>query len=180
MPFTPLTTESEIAMAFEALSSNWKAGAQHFSRDISWRPATQTCSVWWRQQDAVWAVLEAHPQQPHFYTFIGLDISRNPLNIDCQFDLCTSGFTRRQGGVFLRDADGNVYIGHTGFIGGGVHGVGRNAFIAYARDRTVSIAWPDRKVTDGFAVSDVRSPMLAAALRDFADLKLQFKASVTV
>lgn len=125
-------------------------------------------------------MLEPHPQEPHYYIFIGLDNSQNSLNIDCQFDLCTAGFTRRLGGVFLRDADRNVYIGHTGLIGGGVPGVGRNAFIAYARPNTVSIAWPDGLVTDGFAVSNIHSPTLASALRDFAELKRQFKASVTV
>lgn len=178
MPFTPLTDETEIASAFETLRANWKTGAQHFSRDISWRPATQTCDVWWRPHDAVWAVLELNPEQLNCYIFVGLDIVRNPLNIDCQFDVRTSGFSRRQGGVFLRDADGGVYIGHTGLIGGGVHGVGRSNFIAYAGEQAVSIVWPDDKVTQGFAISEIHSPTLAASLRDFSQLKLDFKASV--
>lgn len=178
MPLIPLTDRHEITTAFEALSANWKTGAQHDLRDISWRPATQTFDVWWRPQEAAWAVLEFRPQEAHHHIFIGLDRKRDPLNIDCQFDPFTSGFSRRYGGVFLRDPDGKVFIGHTGRIGGGVHGVGRKAFLAYAGG-TVSIAWPDGKVTDGFAISDIHSPSLAAVLRDFAALKLRFKASVT-
>lgn len=35
---------------------------------------------------------------------------------------------RRVGGVFLKDRDNNIYLGHRGKIGGGKPGVGKNAF----------------------------------------------------
>jgi len=178
MPFMPLTSAVDIAKAFTILSSNWKAGAQHMTRDVSWRPATQTFDVWWRPQEGAWAVLELRPNAAHHYIFVGTDISRDPLNIDCQFDPTTSGFTRRHGGVFLHDSDKNIYIGHTGLVGGGVPGVGRTGFIAFAGN-TDTIVWPDGQVTDGFAISDIGSPALVDKLRAFAQLKLDFKASVT-
>jgi hypothetical protein len=178
MPLTPITDTADIATAFAALSANWKTGALRASRVVSWRPATQTFDVWYRPQEAAWAVLDLRPQATHHYIFVGLEFRRDPLNVDCQFDPSTSGFTRRHGGVFLRDSDGTVYIGHTGLIGGGVPGVGRHAFVAYAGG-TVSITWPDGQVTDGFAISGIYSPNLVDALRAFTELKLQFKDAVT-
>jgi hypothetical protein len=47
----------------------------------------------------------------------------------CQINPPISGNTWQQAGVFVKDSDNEIYIAHTGKIGGGREGIGRGLFV---------------------------------------------------
>lgn len=178
MTFSPLVDEQSIAAAFDAFACTWTSGAEKMRKVVGWRPKSMEFDVWWRADINTWAILKKDTGKSHYYIFIGSDIARTKLTIDCQFDPAASGINRRLGGLFLRDGDGDIFLGHSGKISGGVSGVSRKHFLEFCKGKTVPITWPDGKDTEGFSLGGVNSPTLPKAMRDFADLRLKFKQEI--
>lgn len=176
--YIPLTEKDRLTQAFKEISKNWKNGSEEQIRTVSWRPESKRFSVWWRPKEKIWAVFQPWTAEKFHWIFAGLSIEKGNLHIDCQFNPQAFGFSRRIGGVFLEDGKGHIYLGHTGVIGGGKTGVGRNHFIEYCRGKTDSILWPDGIRTEGFCICNITSKELPAKMRNFASLRLNFISKI--
>jgi len=85
----------------------------------------------------------------HYWLAFGL---QNPekhraVNITCEVNPPRQGVDRRCAGVLLRDSAGNISLGHSGKVGGGQKGIGKQAFLEKYRGKTQRIAWTDGKKT---------------------------------
>lgn len=177
MVFRVLDDEKAVSQAFDVLAQHWQQDSKKLLKKLAWRsePGKQY-TVWWRENEKLWGCFKPSPKG--FYNiFFGLSIDSS---INSQFVIPITKFSRKYGGVFLSQSSGNIYLGHTGLIGGGSHGVGRYNFLAYCKGKTdiIDIAWPDGKQTEGFVMAEINSPNLPAKVRSFTELVLEFKQTV--
>ena len=86
------------------------------------------------------------------------------------------GFDRRCAGLFLKDNQGNVILGHTGRVGGGRKGIGMKAFQQFAQDADwQSFLWPNGKPGMVIRVGHLGSPDLVAQIGRFVHKVAAFK-----
>lgn len=84
--------------------------------------------------------------------------------------------TRRIAGFFGKDTDtGRIYILHSGDIGGGAKGVGKNAFLTWTTYKLVSVVESDGQQRPGILVASVDSPDTVQRLEAFAERVRDFK-----
>jgi TIR domain len=94
---------------------NFETNVFYFAKDDFWCLPTQGERAWGRY----WIAFgKGRPTQPS-------------NNIIVEVNPPHSGENGRVGGVFLKDDGGQFFLGHTGKIGGGRPGIGKDAFIAY-------------------------------------------------
>jgi len=177
MIYRVIDDEQAVSQAFAVLAQHWQQGSTDLLKKLSWRgePGKQ-CIVWWRENDKIWGYFKPSPKG--FYD-IFFGISKDSP-IESQFVIPKANFSRRYGGVFLSHSSDDIFLGHTGMIGGGVDGVGRHNFLAYCKGKTdiIDIEWPDGKQTEGFVMAAITSPRLPAQVRSFTELVLAFKQAM--
>jgi len=63
------------------------------------------------------------------------------MNITCEVNPSRQVNVRRSAGLLLKDLHGNVFLGHSGRVGGGQSGVGKQAFLKFYRGETQRMVW---------------------------------------
>lgn len=111
-----------------------------FSKTVSARlgyrnGVTESCKVlykegfWWSYDVVEGEGVE--PEERHWNGF-GVDATKSgSLNIVVEINFPLEGINRRVAGCFAQDEYGDIYIMHSGKIGGGGKGIGKDNFIAW-------------------------------------------------
>ena len=81
---------------------------------------------------------------------------------------------RRVAGVFLKDEDGNIYIGHRGKIGGGRTGIGKNEFIQYYKELKGYVI-DGNEETELLIITELESLNFVKNIKTFVDSVETFK-----
>lgn len=171
MQFRIMDARPEKRRAQAALVGQLQGSAKRFRKVVSWRDGNQEFDVYWHALEQFWSVSDEKQDPTVYWDFYGTD---NPeeakvLYMSCQSTTQQEGNLRKHGGLFLADADENMYLAHTGMIGGGVKGVGKNTFVReYRGGNWHTIRWPDDVETDVVVVGRIGGPDFPAQLGRFA------------
>ena len=148
MTYTLITDQSDAAQAFETYRDGFAQGAKVFpGHTVGFQGGNKQCDVYWHRDLRIWGLFEPLAVNGRFWTCFGTDnpAKQTNLNITVEINPPTSGVNLYCAGAFIRDEAGNVYLGHSGKVGGGRKGVGKAAFREFASDRE----WDPIRVSGG-------------------------------
>ena len=181
MSLKPLTKRSETERAYKLLHKRLVRGARKFTRKLGWQGGGDEHTLYWHPDVGIWAVLEDKYAGKRFWCCYGTDDpeSGDNFGITCEINPPWSGTNRRCAGVFAKDINGQVYLAHTGKLGGGRKGVGKSNFLAfYGRENLETVVWPDGQTTEAVIIGRVDGKRLVAHIADFVMKAEQFKALI--
>jgi hypothetical protein len=94
----------------------------------------------------------------------------------CEVNLPVAGADRRLAGALLRDGAGDLYLAHSGKIGGGRSGRQRQAFRAFLAGGNWQMArWPDGRETELLLIAPLEGPRLARQIGRFVQAMHDYK-----
>jgi hypothetical protein len=182
MEYTPVTNSEDVATAQDVMASRLKYGAEIFERAVGYRGGSSTLNVYWHKDAALWAVLEPAIAPGRYYNAFGLVNPRDHamLSISCEINPPIGGINRRCAGFFVHDKDGRVFLAHSGKVGGGRAGIGKDSFNRfYTGGNRVTVNWPDGISSDCIIISDINSAGLTNDIAAFVAQVARFKESVS-
>ena len=181
MSLRPLTRADEIADTLSALELALTQGSQPLKRTIGYRGGSGEHTVYWHPHHRFWAAVHPYYDNRHSCVYGTMDPTREThLSSVCEINPPVKGFDRRCAGVFLRDAEGRIYLGHSGKIGGGRPGIGKRAFTQFARDANWrSVTWPDGETTRVIVIGRIDDVDLASRVAAFVRTVEEFKHAAT-
>lgn len=126
MILAPLTKRTEIHVAYLALVSSLKTGAEKFRRTVGWRGGNDEFTLYWHPKERFWTVFSEGDFGGYWCPYGTADPNGNStVSITCEINPPEDGVNRRKGGVFLRDAAGTLFWGTPGNSQEGARGLGR-------------------------------------------------------
>ena len=181
MKLVPLIQQSEISGAYNRVVEKLKHRAKPFTRHIGWQGGNVKGEVFWLSDHKIWFLLDRHKGESRYWFLIGLQNpeDRSVLQITCEVNAPIEGVNRMCAGVFLKDDRNNIYMGHSGKIGGGRKGIGKNEFIQWRGETLDTVEWSDGKKTDSIIIGCVNSQHFNSQLASFAKQVEEFKSYTT-
>jgi hypothetical protein len=182
MRYRLVTDRQQSLNAFSAAEHSFAPGAQEFpDHSVGWPSGSGRFLVNWRPDLRIWGVFEPKPpksQGRRFWICFGLEnpTDRPMLSITVETNPPHEGVDRRVAGAFLEDEQGQVYLAHSGKVGGGRKGVGPNAFLShYTQGERVFV--PERG-GQLIILGCVSGPDLAGGLAAYTREVARFKEEV--
>lgn len=178
---TPLTDKAEIADAYVQFVGRLKSGVDPIRKGLGWPGGWGEFDVYWHPTERVWCVLEPEFAGSRYWCCFGPDdpATPNDLSIGCEINFAYEGVNRRIAGAFLRDAEGRVYVAHSGKVGGGHEGVGKSAFLKYIDSPVrVAVAWPDGQTTEMLIIGMLDADGFVGNVATFVSEVASFKRDV--
>jgi hypothetical protein len=179
-----LTGANDIAAAYRVLAQRLRQGGRNFLRTVGWPSGNRRVTVFWHEQHRFWVALSPTINRNHYWLGFGLQNPRkhpHTLNITCEVNPPRKGVNRRCAGILLRDSGGSIFLGHSGKVGGGRKGIGKNSFLENYRGKTQQVTWTtETKNTTANAVvlGRIDGPELSLNLAKFIVDVDSFKESV--
>ena len=165
MGLRPLTERDEIKRARRKFESGMRRGARKVPLRVGWKGGGGgETEVYWHADEEIWSFFRST------WSAYGTDDPKTVRGqvMDVQIDPPASGFDRSFAGVFLRDDHGNVYIAHSGRMGGGRVGIWKGSFRKHYRGaKYQKVTWPDGQETEVVVIGRVDSPRLPAQVGQF-------------
>lgn len=116
-----------------------------------------------------------------YWNAFGLfDDSRSSQDITVEINIAVESLSQQVAAFFARDTDsGRIYILHSGRVGGGHEGVGRNAFLAWSKNRLVpSYDRASRPARLGVLLGPIDDVKISARIERFVRQVANFKNAV--
>ena len=182
MNFKPITNRNESELAFAMFKEHFVQGAHVFpGHRVGFQGGGHECDVYWHGAFGVWGLFEPSLAKGRYWICYG---SQNPadksmLTITVETNPPFEGVNRRCAGAFLRDREDNLYIAHSGNVGGGRKGIGKTAFRAYTKnEQWRDVVWPNGECSMYRIISRLDAPDLPARMAEFVFEVARFKESV--
>jgi hypothetical protein len=177
MSLVPLTDRDEITAAIASLRFRLLDNASvREDANIGWPGGSRRLTVYWRRE-RFW--LHFSDEKSVHLLLCGTD---NPakaasLAITCEINTPREGINRKCAGALLRDIAGNVYLAHSGRIGGA--GIAPEAFArGFAGANWQSVQWPDDSQSEMHVIAPLDGPRLAVQLAYFVHEVRRLKAAL--
>lgn len=169
MTLVPLTTRSALRAGTMKMLGRLKSGAKRYRRVLGFPSESFQTTFYWHSQHGFWSAPEPDRLVNRYWTAFGTsDPSEDRTHtLICELNSPREGINRRTAGVLLRDASGRFIVAHSGKIGGGRKGVGRQAFLDHFQGDLTEVEWPDGRVTEVAVIDAVDSPRFLSNLGDF-------------
>ena len=167
---TPLIDRDDIARALETVRANLLRSASSYRRKVGWHGGGGDFSIHWNEVGQFWFLMDPKREESRYWCCFGLSdpSKRNNLTIIGEINPTKEGINRRNAGLFLRDVTGEVYLAHSGKIGGGRKGIGKRGFMSSFRgDNLVNILWPDGQTNEAIVLGPIRSDRLPTYVGHF-------------
>ncbi|WP_035295407.1 hypothetical protein [Brevibacillus thermoruber] len=88
-------------------------------------------TIYWSESLVMWFHLGDYSMEGNRYWNAFCFEKPHPhanLNIVCEINIPLEGINRMASGLFFKDSNGNVFVGHRGKIGSGRKGIGKQLF----------------------------------------------------
>ncbi len=133
---TVITDRKESKAAFKLLKKKLSGGVK-FTRTIGTRAGSEEHEIRWHRANNMWTLLTDGNDLDRFWCCYGLENPKdnNAPNITVEINPPHEWKNLRKAGMFARDNQGTVYLCHTGKIGGGRKGIGKNNFLERYRGK---------------------------------------------
>jgi hypothetical protein len=100
--------------------------------------------------------------------------------ITVEINIATNSNSGQVAGFFAEDPEtGDIFLMHSGKVGGGHHGVGKLAFLVRSKSKLVEVVDDDGRTRTGIAVSKLSDPDLAGRIWAFVRSVHSFKDEVS-
>jgi len=180
MTLMPLTERHEIEMAYPKVTERLKAGMQAFDRKIGFHGGYKQEKVYGRDGLGFWWLLNRTVAGDRWWCCYGIENPRHRdmLSITVETNFPSEGVNRRISGLFVKDDAGQVYITHSGKVGGGRSGIGKEAFWkSCGGEQVETVQWPDGQKSRTIVISPVDSEHLPAHIARLVPEVARFKAA---
>jgi len=178
MKLYALSDPDEIGGAYALLSRRLKEDGETRETTIGYQGGNETVSVEWHSNEGFWVLLAPKRIENRYWCAYGLDEPHpgSLLPITCEINIPREGVDRRIGGAFARDTDsGELFLVHSGKVGGGRAGIGMENFLDNYRG---TFYWLYRKtggkdeviLVGGLADEDLRVK-IGCFIREVAEFK---------
>jgi len=169
---TALTTKSEIGMAQSLLQKALRATLNKSTTEqLGYQGGSVEAQIYYH--DRMWFSGQPLPEEsvPRYWNAFGLGVpTTGPPNIVVEINPPLSGYTRQVAGLYARGGQ-RLYMLHTGKIGGGKKGIGKDAFLESFRGKTVQVKNDKGETASALLVGEVSGS-------GFADQVLKFVLEV--
>ena len=137
--FTRITTASRITAAEKLLRTRLQGVGHRVAARVGFRGGSEHLDVWWISKVGFWFATQ--PADNRWWNGFGLDEPKadSSVSLVVEANAPLRGDDLRMGGAFLADEGGSTYLAHTGKVGGGRKGIGKQQFLAYFPGSTVSV-----------------------------------------
>ncbi len=181
MTYKPLSNSDEIRKAFRTFRECMYRAGKPIKKKIGWPGGHMDASdVFWNSDHGVWAYFDEELAENRYWCVFGVSDSmrESSLNIACEINFPHEGTNRRVAGAFFSDGE-NVYIGHSGKVGGGMKGVGKHAFRKYCEDVNIALViYPPNRKIDLIKIGNLDDPDLPKHIAQFVKKAAGFKQFV--
>jgi hypothetical protein len=181
MTLLPVTNRREIEAAYGEMTQRLQARTQAFDRKIGYHSGYVEHEVHWHSGLGFWWLLNRTVANNRWWCCYGIEDPehKDMLSITVETNSPFEGVNRRIGGLFVKDEAGRVYIAHSGKVGGGRPGIGKEAFWeAYGGEQVETVRWPDGQESRAIVIAPVDSERLPVHIGRFVHEVAQFKAAV--
>lgn len=173
-----LNTKAEKIAAQKRFSGQLKkVWAKKENRTITWRPNSKTLDV--VHDDEFWFVSVSPNQKqqlPRYWNSFGRYKPDGNLNISVEINIPIDEDTKRVGGFFAEDdKTGAIFLMHSGKVGGGAKGVGKNSFLAWSAEELKTIRSIDGTERTGILVAPVGTAETSDSIKRFVKKVADFK-----
>jgi len=178
MTLLPLTERHEISTAYREMTERLKVSTQAFDRKIGYHSGYNQEKVYWHDDLGFWWLLNRTVAGNRWWCCYGIENPEHQdmLSITVETNSPFEGVNRRIGGLFVKDEAGRVYIAHSGKVGGGRPGIGKEAFWeSYGGEQVETVEWPDGRESRTIVISPVDSERLPAHIARFVHEVARFK-----
>jgi hypothetical protein len=169
-------------MAFSSLERQLCKGARELRRTVGFRGGNVRGPVYWHEDERFWHLMD-DSETDRFWCCYGAEdpTSTNSLNITVEINPPRESFNRRLRGAFVKEPGGQVFLAHSGGVGGGRKGIGRSAFLPfYGGKNRITVLWPDGGRSEMILVGALGSRSLRQQVGAFVHEVHRFKAQVDV
>jgi hypothetical protein len=115
---------------------------------------------------------------PRYWNAFGVYKPDRPAQtITVEINIAIDSNTAQVAGFFAEDSDtGDIFLMHSGKVGGGRPGIGKSSFLVWSKAKLVELAEEGGKIRSGIAVSKLDDPDLAGRIWRFVRNVHGFKA----
>lgn len=116
---------------------------------------------------------------PRRLNWFGLVSDSQSLDISVEFNTVYEGRNDRIASFFARDSEtGSIYLMHSGRVGGGTKGVGKENFLAWSNQRLVKVLDSSGKIKESIIVMPITGIAATKPLFRYIDTIAKFKQAV--
>ncbi len=181
MTYKPLSSRGEIREAFETFRECMYQAGKPIKKKLGWQGGgAGAVDVLWNSDTKVWAFFDPEFAENRYWCAFGVseELKEDSLSIACEINFPYEGTNRRVAGAFFSDGE-NVFVGHSGKVGGGMKGVGKHAFRKYCEDVDIAlIAYPRNKKVDLIKIGSLDDPDLPEHVAQFVKKAAGFKQHI--
>jgi hypothetical protein len=169
----------EIHAALEALDAGLRRAGTPCKCLLGFQGGYEEAEVYWHENLGLWSLLDMQRISNRSWCCFGTTkpTAGAMMPITCEINCPFEGINRRIAGVVARDDGGRVYLAHTGKVGGGRAGIGKNAFWTFYGDKGVqTVAWSDERKAPVILLGRIDGPHLLAGIAGFVRQVEHFKS----
>jgi hypothetical protein len=155
---------------------------------LTWRGGELVTTIHWARDDHFWWAFEpraakegAAGKRTGARHALLLGHAAHPPtrreSITCEINLPLGGADRKVAGIIAADAEGALYLAHSGRMGGARPGQRKAGFRDFLADGVWRpLVWPDGQESEALIVAPLDSPRLTRLLGQFVDTVRRYKA----
>jgi len=178
----PLTEKSEIQNAYEQLNNVMYKNTEILSTIIGYKGENRSVEVAWHRDIEMWNcfIPEVEGKDGSFRYWCSYGLS-NPhenrmVGIVAEINMPEEGYNRRIAAVFARNQKDEIFLVHSGKVGGGRKGIGKNSFRDFYRgNQLVKLLWPDGLETEDICIGKLGDRTLRIQVAHFIKEVSRFK-----
>ncbi len=178
--FKVIQDRPTVEQTFRSLVAALNRDSKPFDRKLGWKGGGGDFQIRWSSKHRFWHRLDPNQVIGRYWLVFGTDdpTQAGSLALICEINPPLQGVNRRCAGVFLEDEYGNRFLAHTGRVGGGRTGIGKESFLSSQRGSLHDLVWPDGKHSDVVLVGQIKNPRFQAQVACFVRDVERFKKAV--
>lgn len=181
MTLTPLVKKKEIKEAVDSFTKYMSKGSKPLTSTLGWQGGNVEAEVFWNESLGIWSHFDPDGIDNRYWCVFGVQnpFKSSNLSITCEINFPKEGINRRVAGLFVRDYKGNIYITHSGKVGGGRQNIGASKFRTFVQhDQFVDVTWEDGTESERILIGRLEDPELSNQVNNFITKVNNFKEKV--
>jgi hypothetical protein len=165
--------------AIEVFDSALRKGSKAFKANLGWQgDHLNDIEVYWHDDQKFWYFKRVLPELKKYWCAFGIEhpTSRKSLNIICELNVSIDGLNRSIAGALAKDEADDLYCLHSGKIGGGRKGIGKEAFLNFSTASRVAVLDSQNVHTEYICVGAVGHKNFVAQVGNFVHEVAKFKS----
>jgi hypothetical protein len=152
-------------------------GSKKFKRNVGWAGGHGEFTLYWHENAGFWVVFWIEGLSRYWCAYGTMDPNKHSsVNITCEINPPIQGIDRRCGGIFVKDSSSSLYLAHSGKVGGGREGIGKQNFLKRYSGSLEEIEWSDGVTAEVVLLGRIGGRSFISNLADYIRAVEAFKA----